>query len=1708
MDAGSDARQRVNTDVVGPTYHVDVWLPDAKDYSGLSGASPKVQEALGLNSGLPDDTTVVPAGEIKINLNPRFYKRDKKNLDIDSESVAAISFSEDFAKNYQRNPDEKQRAKNGNVAVLAMMGGVLPVGKNFFRMGFSVETIAGILGDHVIHDRQVSHVFLIRVDNKLGDRFEEEFSRKIESQNCSLDILSINADVKKATLGVLNENVMTNNNALTTSSAKFVEKKAADEKKSVVRLISQWLSNRIKSRSDEGLKSVVIYGYWECYWDFVQELLKCQDFRNDEDWLYVESNYPLLTPILRYKSLGIELTDIVEINVGERKEFDELTVLDEKVDNEEIKDKINPSDVPVAVEGSVDDIQGTVTKTDDSTNLKIVQMKSYKGTQKNKTKPTEDALGRVRCFTGKLVEKESSFITFAKETVRLLSAAIRYAHDKLGKEKTQGHTIPDMRKRICEFLRKSKFYASEHLGSFFFRKDGELFFPLYRYNGRLEQPGNCRESCCKGEETTKEAIADQLLQLSNSLNKITRAEIPRDLEVCNSDGAKEVFEEFSKIISKISKGIEIKFVSYYPKTERQFYTWTDTQEENVDKTGRFINVSIFDDVRKKIQGVIQINLKDFDLEDNDAYRVYLVYGRTGNGNVFDALTLAEWWNRQKGAHQSKILDGNEGWKSDLLPVTAVVFTKSRIRKQDGQTWEGLSRDEYKNIIDKANYVHYYRDDHESNFDEILRGLCQLLDCRQNTRNSKVDSKSNARFLYYIPEYVPEDNSEDDNSSKTKDAGDGQGGIVMTTRYKLSLFDLQIVENMVSRIFSKLKTCLAEHDVLLSNIKSAIGSIMSRNGSHNIGSHVLAALSHNVGTMPDDRVLYQYIQHRMDYIATATTEFPTWRQPTLFVNEVVKAFLCQKHLLNYIARSEGLEAYQFQNPTIGYDSEQPNTIRIHVRRLKKLGYIEASGHQESRGGRVYDAGEGAIETSFILYPDDLGFQKDGKWDAHLDKDIEIAIPGGEVGQHALFTIIENVIRNAAKHAWAKFPNKKDKHLDVYLDFNDNPKVGVVEFLVWTRGGITCKQYNQLVEKMGRKFISEEGKLQKENWGFAEMRISAGYLKTAKIKTIGGLDGAEACLNLICPVLVCPDSMAFKKCSKDDWDKDDSGKLCLGFRFDVYKPRELLILTESQLKGYDTQRNLLKQYGVWIMSKEEASNEIALPFSYVLLENFDGVKDANSLKLPFRIVCGGTVTNLTNPEACLFPKMSKKESIITKIKEILDSIIDDGDAKREAGELLEKTYCRWVLHLKEIAMRSGRGVPKGGFLPIVIDVAEESSTGGKGLLDIPDLMRFVLENTLNAALRSYLERCKDSETVYKAWEYILNMRPRPVLPLDQLILGGRDVKSMLARQVNDWYINSESDSSVFKCLVSDEEHYPNLTGFSEFLQNVILTQAESFLSKYEERFVTLPKSFGTTQPPVPWEKKEDWKSAAVSLLFTNDDKTRHSFGRSCLAYWRHYDFVPRDKKREKEESAYRKLVQNQDKLYLEPLSGSQSYLNAIISLGRTYQADPKSGHRLLTSLIETGLQHVLIIDERVSKFLQDHVDVALTFEHVGVSAMCDTSKDIIRLFKSYKPGNKSGKIPGDSPIRDYEIVIIHMGIIDKLLPQHESKDVVGDFIKYLKRSLRYVVVTTGRGTPSNLPDDARVLPFSVVESTMFKKYPEKMILVENVMNVLPVNKEEST
>ena len=187
-----------------------------------------------------------------------------------------------------------------------------------------------------------------------------------------------------------------------------------------------------------------------------------------------------------------------------------------------------------------------------------------------------------------------------------------------------------------------------------------------------------------------------------------------------------------------------------------------------------------------------------------------------------------------------------------------------------------------------------------------------------------------------------------------------------------------------------------------------------------------------------------------------------------------------------------------------------------------------------------------------------------------------------------------------------------------------------------------------------------------------------------------------------------------------------------------------------------------------------------------------------------------------------------------------------------------------------------------------------------------------------------------------------------------------------------------------------------------------------------------------------------------------------------------------------------------------------------------------------LIENGLMRILVLDERVAKFLREHQkEVGPHYKAMNINVVDHewvvaggknpppegfykkftyVHKEALKLFvksedsnDGKKGQNKSTEENLDSRLAmfdDVDILIVHQGILDKWYPEFKNPNDMSKLLKGLKKLVKYVVVTTGRGTPENIPEEAHLLPFAVVESTLFKKYPEKLILTDTIMNVLPV------
>lgn len=210
---------------------------------------------------------------------------------------------------------------------------------------------------------------------------------------------------------------------------------------------------------------------------------------------------------------------------------------------------------------------------------------------------------------------------------------------------------------------------------------------------------------------------------------------------------------------------------------------------------------------------------------------------------------------------------------------------------------------------------------------------------------------------------------------------------------------EIVEQLIYiAIFTK-RNKLADDFKIQQSIRSAIARVMTRNMSHNIGSHVLSRMVDpnsisQESITSDNKLLYRsifenelgcyknveierlgdkenfynkllatffsYLKSRQDFLADVVSGRPQIQTTKFFVNDVMKGIDENRLLLNRIS---GLENFQY-----GFSFEG-----------------------------------GLIESE--IKPDGL---------IEYSKDVTVAISNDIMGQHAFYVILENIIRNTAKH----------------------------------------------------------------------------------------------------------------------------------------------------------------------------------------------------------------------------------------------------------------------------------------------------------------------------------------------------------------------------------------------------------------------------------------------------------------------------------------------------------------------------------------------------------------------------------------------------------------------------------------------------------------------------------------------------------------------
>jgi len=216
------------------------------------------------------------------------------------------------------------------------------------------------------------------------------------------------------------------------------------------------------------------------------------------------------------------------------------------------------------------------------------------------------------------------------------------------------------------------------------------------------------------------------------------------------------------------------------------------------------------------------------------------------------------------------------------------------------------------------------------------------------------------------------------------------------------------------------------------LRTAVSAIMGRNMSHNIGSHVLARygskirkdlIPQNDDGKPDHRADFlSYLQRRMDFLAeVATSNEAFWLQPLNLKEQIARlnfgeqkkrfgrhndcTVMSNEHCTNYLSSKE--HVWQQGDPVL------LSFITGKESLLASVEYGEP---------RICPASPPPPEG---CAPGDLSM-------APGNEHLWFACPGGEIGLHALYVILENIIRNSARHG-----ADDGKTVRVFIRVEDEP-----------------------------------------------------------------------------------------------------------------------------------------------------------------------------------------------------------------------------------------------------------------------------------------------------------------------------------------------------------------------------------------------------------------------------------------------------------------------------------------------------------------------------------------------------------------------------------------------------------------------------------------------------------------------------------------------
>jgi hypothetical protein len=373
------------------------------------------------------------------------------------------------------------------------------------------------------------------------------------------------------------------------------------------------------------------------------------------------------------------------------------------------------------------------------------------------------------------------------------------------------------------------------------------------------------------------------------------------------------------------------------------------------------------------------------------------------------------------------------------------------------------------------------------------------------------------------------------------------------------------------------------------VRAAIAQVMARNMSHNFGSHVYSRLI-------DDKVYRDLKDHQ---VRTLNSYMPIFAPKEVFKRG-------ENHQLQFF--------FQYQKSRMDYLSE----ITFGVPNLMTTKMMYGDVMKELDRVRIllnHISGVSGFKYKFSLKYNNKSLKSN---------DIGVAFPSDVLGCHAFYNVVENIIRNTAKHAGKK--NLSNKPITFTIHFKDIKGCDGVEgvdelYCVEIDNGVREDGIEELVKNQNERFnksVLENNKLRSGSLGLLEMEASAAFLRQIDMPEIESDDyevnvekdvyfherpNGTKILNII---------RAFAVAVKDEGVKNEKGELVktgrLGYRFFVQKPKEFLIVGKSVEKN--TEKQLLN-YGIQIISKKKfikaMNDEKSFAHQFLLYADNDDIEE---------------------------------------------------------------------------------------------------------------------------------------------------------------------------------------------------------------------------------------------------------------------------------------------------------------------------------------------------------------------------------------------------------------------------------------------------------------------------------------------------------------------